>query len=206
MHPKVLSRDAWSIVRRLVEGGPVTGWTLAGGTGLALQLGHRHSEDLDFFRAGPFDVARLLDQLSGVGTVRIQSRSEHTLHVLLDGLRVSFLTAESSFLFPSIEYRGLSIADPRDIAVLKVIAIGGRASRKDFVDLYFLLHNGVSLDSILALMQKRFTKIDYNAYHLLKSLTWFDEADREPMPAMIRKVEWHEVKNAIIAAVRAVHI
>lgn len=204
MHPKVLSSGAWKIVRSLVAGGNVDGWTLAGGTALALQLGHRYSEDLDFFRDGPFDGQQLAERLSTAGKIQIQSRSDNTLHILLNGLRISYLKAQAPFLFPGTVYRGLAIADPRDIAVMKVVAIGGRGSRKGFIDLYFLLQSGCNLQSILALVESRFTQVDYNTYHLLKSLIYFDDAESEPMPEMIRKVQWPQVREAIISAVRGV--
>jgi hypothetical protein len=198
MHPKVLSTNSWKTVRKLVAGGHVGGWMLAGGTALALELGHRLSEDLDFFSAGEFDAGRKADQLSAAGAVRIQSRTDDTLHILLDHLRLSFLKAQPPLLFSGTVYRGLTIADPRDIAVMKVIAIGGRGSRRDFVDLYFLLQSGCDLAGILELVRQRFTRIDYNSYHLLKSLVYFDDAEREPMPEMIRPAPWERVKKTII--------
>jgi len=149
-------------VRRLVRAGHAEGWTLAGGTGLALQLGHRTSEDLD----------------------------------------LSFLRAQVPLLFPGTPYRGLVIADPRDIAVMKVVAIGGRGSRKDFVDLYFFLRSGGAIETLLGLVRRRFAGVDYNEYHLLKSLVFFDDAEAEPMPRMLRRVAWPEVKKVIIAEVK----
>lgn len=178
-------------------------WTLAGGTGLALQLGHRYSEDLDFFRVEPFEPERLLRDLSHLGSVAVQSRAADTLHVSLDGLRISFLTAEAPFLFPGTSYRGLTIADPRDIAVMKIVAIGGRGSRKDFVDLHFYLRAGGGLESVFSLLRRRFVGIDYNEYHLLKSLVYFDDAESEPMPRMIESVSWETIKQAFVDAVKA---
>ena len=133
MHPKVLPPKAWTLVRALVREGLTVGWTLAGGTGLALQLGHRLSEDLDFFRAASFQPENLVTALTRTGRVHVQARSAGTLHASIEGLRVSFLSAQSPLLFPGTAYRGLVLADPRDIAVMKVIAIGGRGSRKDFI-------------------------------------------------------------------------
>jgi hypothetical protein len=204
MHPKVLSAAAWKTVRKLVAEGSTAAWTLAGGTALALQFGHRYSEDLDFFRAGPFDAEQMLSALTAIGDVRVQDRTADTLHVQLDGLRVSYLKAEVPFLFPTTRYRGLRIADPRDIAVMKVIAIGGRGSRKDFVDLYFLLRSGVNLRDILALVRRRFARIDYNEYHLLKSLAYFADAEAEPAPDLIRPVDWKTIKTEISGAVRSI--
>ena len=204
MHPKVLSKPAWKLVRSLVEAGLTKPWTLAGGTALALQMGHRYSEDLDFFRAESFSTERLLTPLAAIGEVHIHDRSTDMLHLALNGLRLSFLNAEAPLLFPGTPYRGITVADPRDIAVMKLIAIGGRGSRKDFVDLYFILRGGASLEDVFALVRRRFERIDYNTYHLLKSLVYFRDAEAEPMPEMLRKVSWEQVKKTLTHAVRGV--
>jgi hypothetical protein len=193
---------ALAVARRLVRTGHCEGWTLAGGTGLALQLGHRISQDLNFFRAGAFEPPALIDALSRLGSLEVQARSEETLHVVLGGVRLSFLRAQAPLLFSGTPYRGLVIADPRDIAVMKLVTIGGRGSRKDFVDLYFYLRSGGTIETLLGLARRRFANIDYNEYHLLKSLVFFEDAEAEPMPRMIRRVSWAEVKQAIVAEVK----
>ncbi len=202
MNPKVLSGNAWKIVRRLVRDDLLEGWVLAGGTGLALQFGHRYSEDLDLFRPETFDAQLLLHELAKLGTVVVQSRSSGTLHAVVNGVRLSFLEAQADFLYPGTHYRGMLVADPADIAVMKLVAIGGRGSRKDFVDLFFLFRNGVSLDTIFKMLRRRFRGIDYNEYHLRKALVYFTDAESEPMPNMIRKVSWETMKEAIVEEVR----
>lgn len=202
MTPKVLSPEAWGVLRRLVVAGCLESWTLAGGTGLALQLGHRYSEDLDFFRTEAFATDRWVERLSELGSLSIQSRSESTLHAVLDGLRISFLQMQAPLIYSGTAYRGLLLADPRDIALMKLIAIGGRGSRKDFVDLYFFLQAGGSLESLFELARRRFRRVDYNEYHLLKSLVYFDDAEAEPMPRMLREVSWPAIKERIEVEVR----
>ena len=202
MHPKVLPPEAWTVVRALVREGLTMGWTLAGGTGLALQLGHRLSEDLDLFRAAPFQPEDLAIALTRAGTVRVQARSAGTLHASIEGLRVSFLSAQAPLLFPGTAYRGLVLADPRDIAVMKVIAIGGRGSRKDFIDLFFYLRSGGSLEAVFEMVHRRFAAIDFNEYHLLRSLTFFEDAETEPIPRMLRRVAWRDVTQTLICEVR----
>ena len=204
MHPKVLSGDAWRMVRQLAGQGLLEGWVLAGGTGLALQFGHRYSEDLDLFRPEPFEAQFLLDELAGIGSVAVQARGSDTLHAVVDGVRVSFLKAQADFLHSGTTYRGMTVADPSDIAVMKVVAIGGRGSRKDFVDLYFLLRSGISLDSVFEMLRRRFRGVDYNEYHLRKSLAYFSDAESEPMPNMIRSVSWEEIKASILEEVRRI--
>jgi len=190
------------VVRRLVTDGLTEGWVLAGGTGLALQFGHRYSEDLDLFRPESFDPQLVLDTLAKLGHVVVQTRSSGRLHAVVDGVRLSFLEAQASFLYAGTSYRGIVIADPADIAVMKLVAIGGRGSRKDFVDLFFLFRNGVALDSIFKMLRRRFRDIDYNEYHLRKALVYFTDAESEPMPKMIRNVPWAEIKKAIVEEVR----
>ena len=204
MHPKVLPAEGWAAVRTLVGAGTTDGFTLGGGTALALQLGHRASVDLDFFGEKPFDPAVLALSLGRLGRVEVRGRSEGTLHATLDGFRVTFLRAQAPLLFPGTPYRGLSLADPRDIAVMKLVAIGGRGSRRDFVDLYFLLRGGVSLEDVFAWTRRRFREVDFNAYHLLRSLAFFDEAEEEPMPKLLKTASWAEIKKTIRAEVRRI--
>lgn len=202
MHPKVLSARAWRAVRKLTASEQFKGWTVAGGTGLALQIGHRYSDDLGLFRPEEFDPERLLKHLSKFGSLLVQNRDRSTLHAVFEGLRLSFLQVDPPLLFPGIRYRGLSIADPRDIAVMKLVAIGGRGSKKDFIDLYFCLKGIGNLDTFFSMLQRRFSRIDYNEYHLLKSLVYFEDADNEPLPRLIRPLSWEEIKTEIVSEVR----
>ena len=81
---------------------------------------------------------------------------------------------------------------------MKLVAIGGRGSRKDFIDLYFFLQAGGSLESIFDLVRRRFENVDYNEYHLLKSLVYFEDAEAEPMPRMLREASWSAIKKTIV--------
>jgi len=204
MHPKVLSNDAWRLVKALYGKKLLEGWTLAGGTGLALHWGHRFSEDLGLFRTDGFDPDLLMNRLSSFGSIEVQARSQDTLHALIAGIRFSFLRIQPPLLFTGISYRGLTIADSRDIAVMKIVAIGGRGSRINFIDLYFFLKNISGFDEVFSLLAKRFKGIDYNEHHLLKSLVYFKDAETEPMPNMIKKAAWKEIKKEVIAEVRRV--
>ena len=99
MHPKVIGTDGWATVRKLAEAGLTEGWTLAGGTALALPVEHRISRDLDFFRPEPFDPEAGRCTISPRwGRVGVQGRAEATLHLTLDRLRVSFLQAQAPLL------------------------------------------------------------------------------------------------------------
>ncbi|MFC1499987.1 nucleotidyl transferase AbiEii/AbiGii toxin family protein [Candidatus Zixiibacteriota bacterium] len=195
MHPRVLEKPVWELVRSLVRSSLLEGWTLCDGTGLALQFGHRTCEDLVFFRSNDFEVDELLMQLSESGRIEVTSRGRNTLHCFKNGIRLSFLKLEAPLLYQSSPYRGMMIADPGDIAILKIIAIGGRGSRKDFIDLYTYLQHVPGLERLLDQLESRDSSIDWNRYHLLKSMTWFADAEQEPMPEMLVELDWETVKE-----------
>lgn len=180
------------------------GWMLAGGTGLALQIGHRISEDLDFFRTDAMDVRTLHDVFKAYGAYETLQEAEHTLTVRLDQTKLSFFCVRDPFLFSGLPYRFFTIADITDIALMKIAAISGRGSRKDFVDLFFILSDSLSLRQSLELTTKKYGASRANRYHLMKSLTYFDDAEREPMPQMLRAVDWDACKRFFIQTTRDV--
>lgn len=202
MNPKVLPREAWAVVRKLEPIQSHHSWILAGGTGLALQLGHRTSIDLDFFSVDPFDGDTLRSALGKLGRLEVQAQSAETLHARLDGVRVSYLRSEVSFLFPTIAYRGLQVADARDIAAMKIIAIGGRGSRKDYVDLYAYLEAGGDFPALIEILRQRYKNTTFNEVHLLRSLVFFEDAEKEPMPRMLRTTDWSKVRSRLEHEVR----
>jgi hypothetical protein len=198
----VLSTEAWAVVRMLDRKGLLEDWIMAGGTALALQIGHRVSLDLDFFRHGEIDVASLRESLANAGRLEVQSMSEGTLHATLNSVRLSFRRSEVPFLFETVSYRGLQLADVRDIAAMKVIAVAGRGSKKDFVDLYAYFETGASFGDLMAVVQQRYRNTEFNAMHLLRSLVYFDDAEAEPMPRMLAKVEWRRIRQRLEREVR----
>lgn len=170
------------------------GFYLAGGTGLALQIGHRISGDLDFFRAEAFEPQILKDRLAATGRFTIVSEAEGTIHGVLADTKVSFLRYVYPLLFPTRQLAGVEIADPRDIALMKITAISSRGSKKDFVDLYFICQE-YPLDLLLNLFKEKYKSIDYSMYHILRSLAFFDDADHEPDPLMLKPWDWQAIKK-----------
>ena len=179
------------------------GWTLARGTGLALQMGHRISEDFDFFRTDPMNVNRLHEVLRLAGEVETLQEDDRTLTVLIARTKVSFFSVPEPFLFPGQPYVFFTLADPRDIALMKLAAISGRGSRKDFIDLYVILRTGLSLEECLKRLPEKYGS-RANAYHILKSLTYFEDAEGEPMPRMLEPFNWDECKAFFVREAHAI--
>jgi hypothetical protein len=168
---------------------------LAGGTGLALQIGHRKSFDLDFFTYEDFSPEELSSiikrhNISSEG----EMRSHGTLHCILEGIKSSFIFYDGLLIFPLLEFNALNIADWRDIVAEKLRTVSDRGQKKDFYDLYFGIQK-LGIENIAELSVRKFGK-RVNYFHLLKGITYFEDADKNPEPMLLDKtVTWEEVKN-----------
>jgi hypothetical protein len=200
MHEKVLPKGSQELLKKMesLASPHLKGWILAGGTGLALQLGHRISVDFDFFRTDSFLVSNLHDVLKKIGIYETLQEDEKTLTIIMSGIKISFFCIEDPFIFKLQPFSFFSLADERDIALMKLIAISGRGSRKDFVDLYSILRRGYNIQELFDLIPKKYSKGRSNIYHILKSLTYFDDAEKEPLPNMLVPFDWKECKNFFI--------
>jgi len=193
-HHEVIGPTVEQTLKALKERSLLEGFYLAGGTGLALQLGHRRSLDLDFFRQESFNDEQLLQQLQRFPEFSLTGRDRQTLHVRINGVKVSFLGYDYPVLFPFSPFLEVPVADPKDIGAMKINAIAGRGTRRDFVDLYMVARQE-GLKALLDLFQRKFAEVNYNRIHVLKSLTYFDDADAEPMPNMLVPLAWQDVKD-----------
>lgn len=171
---------------------------LVGGTSLALQYGHRTSVDLDFF--GTFDTETpFSDILRRYGKLTILKESEKIKVYLLDGIKVDFVYYDYPWLCDPLKVDGLTLAVPSDIAAMKVNAIEGRGSKKDFIDLYFLLKN-YTLEEILDFYKQKHP--EHSVFRALMSMSYFDDADAQPTPRMFEQVSWEEIKEGVLQEVR----
>lgn len=202
MHRDILESDTKRVLETLVRADVLQDFYLVGGTALALQYGHRKSIDLDFFSPHDFLLPGLRANMAVLGDYTLENEAPGTLDGVLDNVKLTFLRYPYPPLFPLIMWEGISLADPRDIACMKIDAISARGSKKDFIDLYVLLEQ-YSLKEILTMFEEKYADIHYNTLHLLKSLTYFEDAETEPMPVMLRPIEWNAVKTKISLQARA---
>jgi hypothetical protein len=174
------------------------GFYLAGGTAVALHLGHRRSVDLDWFAAeGLPDPQRLAQDLREQGVAFVTGRvAPGTLHGSVRGVRVSFLGYRYPLLATLRPWRdGTRIAPRADLAAMKLAAVAQRGAKKDFLDVYALGSRRRSLRQMLRAYQDKYATQDLT--HLLYSLAYFDDAERERMPRMFWDVKWRTVKETI---------
>jgi predicted nucleotidyltransferase component of viral defense system len=171
-------------------------WYLAGGTALALQVGHRVSVDLDFFtEEKDFSVEEMerLLMSSGEWTTTLIERG--TLYGIFEGAKMSFIAYP--FFHPSenrLRCGAVTLVSPEDIAAMKIVAVSQRGKKRDFIDLYWLAQNRISLEDAIRLSVERYPDQHHNLPHFLRSLVYFVDAEEDPMPNVFFSVDWKTVK------------
>jgi hypothetical protein len=198
---EVLDEPQQIILRKLAATTLVAESYLAGGTGLALLIGHRQSLDFDWFIPVEFDPGIISEALSCLGEVVITETGKGTFHGLLNGTRVTWLWYPNPLLEPPVTspaVPGLKVASLTDIALMKWTALSQRGSRKDFIDLYFLCQKGLSLAELIMKVPQKYPEKKINHYHMIKSLSYFDDARREAFPVMKTAFDWNDLEKFFI--------
>ncbi len=173
---------------------------LVGGTALALQYGHRFSVDLDLFTNDSFDFEALLEALNEEFTVSVESTSKNIFITFINDVKVDFVKVAYPRLFPLVEMDGVRMLEVRDLAPMKLNAVTGRGTKKDFYDIYFLLKI-MPLNEIIELFRQKFSQ--YEVFHVIKSLSYFDDAEGYADPIVFdTTLTWDVVKSTIQHAVK----
>lgn len=172
---------------------------LGGGTALSIYFGHRISVDLDWFTPQLMgDALVLAENLRSAGLAFVTTQTAPgTLHGTIAGMRVSFLEFRYPLLRPVTIWKEMncSLASLDDLACMKLSAIAQRGLRKDFCDLYILGTKHCSLARMVELYRRKFKIQDIGP--IIYGLSYFDDAEEEPMPPMLLKVSWKTIKETI---------
>lgn len=176
---------------------------LAGGTACALHLGHRTSDDLDFFSAQDLTYYPIQNSLRNKGHFIVDYSDSQTLVGRFNETKVSFFTYSYPLIGESIDLLNITISSLMDIGCMKVDAISSRGSKRDFVDLYFILKKfNWSLKEFFKCFEKKYGRGNYNVVHILKSLVYFDDADMDPELDMKVPFSWEEAKAFYIDEIK----
>lgn len=170
---------------------------LAGGTGLALQLGHRDSIDFDFFSTNEINTEKLFLNIKNVFkdySIKIVQNTKNTLTVLIDqNIKLSFFTYDYDLIDELINEPCIKIASIKDIACMKLSAIVSRASIKDYIDLYYILKE-ISLKTIIECLKKKMPELEINL--VLKSLIYFKDVKQEKIKFKNNKnIEFNKIQD-----------
>lgn len=198
MFEHIMSTERIAVLEELKDHNIADDFYLAGGTAVALHLGHRWSEDLDFFSKKKFDAFKLANKIASIGTFLLTGQEEGTVHGLLRHVKISFLYYPYPLLKPLHQYKNVHVADLTDLALMKLIALVQRGTRKDFIDLYFIDKEVIRLEEIFSLFTNKYPPQIFNPMLLLKSFAYFDDAEKEIMPRMFKPVNWEEIKKHFI--------
>jgi predicted nucleotidyltransferase component of viral defense system len=174
---------------------------LVGGTSLALQLGHRISIDIDLFTQNDFDTKKLFSKLNKQFEISDLIEDTNTLNFNIlfpeksdNIIKIDLIKYSYPLINPIFEIDKIRLLSVEDIIPMKLSAVAGRGSKKDFYDIFHLLKS-YSLDKMFVLFKKKFPNT--NEFHILKSLTYFEDAEIEPNPQMTEKTDWNIVKTKI---------
>lgn len=176
----------------------VQGYYLAGGTALALQIGHRISTDLDWFSTDHLLESAERDDfreaLAASGDFAVMGEQDGQLFTRLLGADVSFIHQTHRLLDETVDLDGLPLATPTDIGLMKLAAINSRGTRRDFVDVY-CLRDITPLTRLIELAEIKYADrasfLDITA----RALAYFEEAEQQPMPQMLTRVKWSDVRR-----------
>ncbi len=203
-HEEVLGRSQGKVLRQLGQLMTARQFYLGGGTAIALYLGHRQSVDLDWFTHERIeDVAALAGELRHSNVAfATRSVSRGTLHGTVSRVRTSLLEYRYALLRPLVECGpfGCQMASLDDLACMKLSAVTQRGAKRDFLDLYAIGERHCPLAQMLDLYRQKYDV--RNISHVLYSLAYFDDADKEPTPRMLWNVDWKQMKRTIQRWVR----
>lgn len=195
MHAETLSQHAQACLARLGKSGILTPAYLAGGSALALHLGHRRSYDFDFYTPESLLVEDIAAQLGRAGTFSTTLlEPPHTLLGEFEGVKLSLFRYNYPLVKPTTGFKGVAIASVEDIAAMKLSAITGRATKRDYVDL-FCLTKIIPLEEQFELYDKKYGNLGNNLYTLIKALGFFEDAETDEMPHMIKPIRWEDAKG-----------
>ncbi len=175
MHREILDKNQLDLLPLIREFKRT--FYLAGGTAVALHIGHRRSVDFDLFREGRINPTDILKKIQNHQYIPVVTRRvKEQLNLTVNNVKFTFFQypfkIEKKVLFENIIY----LPDLIDLAAMKAYALGRRAKWKDYVDLYYLLTEYFSIREIsvkaAAIFGGLFSEKQFRA-----QLSFFDDVD-----------------------------
>lgn len=201
MYEEILLPQTKKLLLRITQNSFPTGFYLAGGTAVALHLGHRRSADLDFFTPIEFMENQWEEKLKKDFNFKLLKRDWQTLIGYVGEVKISLFVYKYKQINPAESFHQVLIASPADLAAMKLDTIIGRGTKRDFIDIYFLSQR-FTLKTALGFYQKKYGNLEERELMLKKALVFFDEADKEEMPDMLVSADWNGIKKWFVNEVR----
>lgn len=194
MFTKTLLPDTLRAIKLVSKIDIVKNSYLAGGTALALRLGHRISVDLDFFTQEELDEKILSAELHKLPEFNETGVAWRTVWGKVGETKFSLFYYKYPLLEKTDDFEGINLLNLKDIAAMKICAVGDRGAKRDFVDLFFLGRH-FTIDQMFEFYNQKFSDLDEKKYHLITSLNYFVDAEIDPLPKMLVDISWDKVKE-----------
>ncbi len=195
LHYNTITAETLELLKKLQAVPAFSELRLVGGTALALQIGHRNSIDIDLFGKLSIDEIALNEALSNIGKLIQLKKSKNINIYSLNNIKLDIVNYPYQWIGQPIKTDTLLLAGLKDIAAMKLAAITSRGTKKDFIDVFFLL-NRFSLPEMLDFYENKYH--DGSVFLVLKSLTYFEDADQDETPKMYVEYNWEKTKSKII--------
>ncbi len=200
LQTQTVNGDTLELLKTLMATPALQQFDLVGRTNIALRLGHRLSIDLDLFTAQPFDVERLARTLiAQFPNTIIASQSEAMLFLYINDVKIDMVVLPYSYIEPVDIIEGIRFVSIPDIVAMKLSAIARRGVKKDFWDIAELL-DMYSLSEMIDFYKLKYQSNDI--FHLVRSLAYFEDAEKQKDPDPLKKMTWKQVKDKVYRAVK----
>jgi len=201
LYKEAVEESVLGLLKSLQSKHYLKGFYLAGGTALALYIGHRKSVDIDLFSDFAFDSAQMMENIVQDFRFNLMFSAPNTLRGTINGINVDILAHRYKLIGDIVDEEGFLILPVPDIAAMKLNAISTSGQRiKDFIDIYYLLEK-YPLKDILGWYSEKYNQA--NDLLILKSLVYFDDVEESEWPVMIKEpgLKWKDVRHRLEKAV-----
>jgi len=203
LHIEAVKPATLGLLNEIVLFPELNNFFLVGGTALALQIGHRLSIDLDFFTNYDFDIEIIEELLQNKyqNCKTLVKVANSTLIMSINEIKVDFIKYRYPIIDEILVHDNIKMFGKKDIAAMKLSAISQRGEKKDFYDLYYLL-NDYSFNEMLLFFSMKYKQTEL--IHIIKSITYFDDADTSFEVQSLKSLNWDKVKNKISTEARKI--
>lgn len=202
-YPKVLNKNQLKVFKKL-SFLKKRDFYLAGGTSLAIQIGHRTSLDFDFYSAKHFDSQELFAEIESIfeDKATLTGKEKDTLFCVIDGVQCSFFWYKYPLLKKAQDFMNVQIASLEDIAAMKLAAVSRRPAKRDYIDVYFLLDK-FGFKEMFSFASKKYPS--FNTYFTIRALTYFEDLkdeERRKIEILSKSFSWKKAKEKIFEEVK----
>lgn len=201
MFTNIISDKANELLKKIPDLNLRKDFFLVGGTSLALQLGHRKSDDLDFFTHEEFK-ASIVEKLRGLDEFKAINVADNAVEVCIGELKLMLIYWAYDLEKPLKDWRNIKLADPLDIGYMKLLALQGRSRKKDIVDLYYIDKKVIKLENLLERFERSYLAESFGKLGGIKTLIDRKALKKDKMPEIFEDLEWEEIFDYVTVRIK----